>query len=122
MARNCIFCGGKANSKEDAIPRWLAANYQSPAFMDLQLGDDKPVISYPVDQPELLIKKVCKKCNNEWMSRLEISAQPIIDRLREQPSCELNDEECRILALWSCKTAMMFEASKPPEDWAFTQL
>ena len=102
----------------------MAAKYRmsDPVMMDLQLGEDKPVISHAVDQPELLIKKVCKKCNNGWMSRLETRVQPIIDRLRVEPTCELNDEDCGILALWSCKTAMMFEASRPPDWWAFTDL
>jgi hypothetical protein len=122
VARQCIFCGGRANSKEDAIPLWLAANYQSPAFMDLQLGEDKPVISYAVNQPEILIRKVCKKCNNEWMNRLEQRARPVIERLWWQPSCELEIRDCRTMALWSCKTAMMFEASRPPDWWAFTDL
>ena len=44
--------------------------------MDLQLGEDNEVITYAVNQPEILIKKVCKKCNNEWMSRLESRARP----------------------------------------------
>ena len=124
MTRQCIFCGGPANSKEDAIPRWLAARYRTadPVMMDLQLGEDQPVWSHPVEQPEILIKKVCKKCNNGWMSRLETRTQPIIDRLREQASCELDIHDCRTLALWSCKTAMMFEASRPPDWWAFTDL
>ncbi len=35
---------------------------------------------------------------------------------------ELGIHDCRTLALWSCKTAMMFEASRPPDWWAFTDL
>jgi len=90
--------------------------------MDLQLGEDQPVKSHPVEQPEMLIKKVCKQCNNGWMSRLETRTQPIINRLREESNCELDIHDCRTLALWSCKTAMMFEASRPPDWWAFTDL
>ena len=120
--RQCIFCGGPANSKEDAIPRWMAANYQSPAFMDLQLGEGNKVITYAVNQPEILIKKVCETCNNGWMSRLESRSKPVIERLWRERSCELDIHDCRTLALWSCKTAMMFEASRPQDQWAFTDL
>ena len=122
VVRQCIFCGGPANSKEDAIPRWMAANYQSPAFMDLQLGEGNKVITYAVNQPEILIKKVCETCNNGWMSRLESRSKPVIERLWRERSCELDIHDCRTLALWSCKTAMMFEASRPQDQWAFTDL
>ena len=122
MARKCIFCGKRANSVEDAIPLWLARRYPAEAIMDLQLGEGQPVISYQVKQPELRVKRVCRKCNNEWMNRLEERTKPIIIRLQEEPSCELDIHDCQSLALWTCKTAMVMEATKPPVQWVYTEL
>lgn len=125
MPRDCIFCAQKANSNEDAIPLWLSEMFRGPGTMEHQPGIDKPTRTYAVTQPKMPIKRVCKKCNNGWMSRLESRAKPIIMRLLEATparKCTLDIHECRTLALWSAKTAMVHEAVNPPENWAFSEL
>jgi hypothetical protein len=55
------------------------------------------------------LKKICKCCNNGWMSKLEESAKPLIlgliRGLRELNS--LSEDERRILARWAGKTAIV---------------
>ena len=55
------------------------------------------------------LKKICEGCNNGWMSRLEGRAKPLMlslmKRARSLP--DLDGEECRILARWAGKTAII---------------
>lgn len=122
MPRDCIFCGKRANSVEDAIPLWLSERFEAPGTMEHQPGKNKPTLTYEVTKPKIPIKRVCKKCNNEWMSRLETRAKPVITRFLDQPTCTLDIHDCKTLALWSVKTSMMLEVVNPPEDWAFSEL
>jgi hypothetical protein len=120
MPRKCIFCGDRADSVEDAFPLWLSERYKAAGIMDHQPGIEQPALSYPVSQPKIRIKKVCKKCNNEWMNRIQQSTRPVIERLLDEPECELDVHVCRTLALWSCMTAMVMESVNAPDHWAFT--
>lgn len=122
MTRDCIFCAQKADSIEDAIPLWLSARFKAPGTMEHQPGINKPTLTYPVTQPKITIKRVCKKCNNGWMSRLESRAKPVLTRILDEPACTLDIHNSKTLALWSAKTSMMMEVVNPSENWAFSEL
>ncbi len=55
------------------------------------------------------LKRICKGCNNGWMSRLEEQAKSVILPLMktERKLGSLDEEECRILARWAGKTALI---------------
>jgi hypothetical protein len=38
MARECIFCGGPANSREDVWPWWLTSRFVAPGTMEQERG------------------------------------------------------------------------------------
>jgi hypothetical protein len=76
----------------------------------------------PVDRAEILIKKVCEKCNNGWMSQLEGRAIPVITRLVDHAACFVDIHDCKTIALWSLKTSMVLEAVNDPEHWLYSDL
>lgn len=63
---------------------------------------------------------VCKRCNNEWMSQLEVAAKAMLPPfLRARRGRRLNFRNAPILARWATKTALMFPAVGPAEERVF---
>src|SRR5260221_9095898 len=83
MRFTCIFCGAtRHRSKEDVISKWmqklLPLASGEIAEHRLQFGDRvQPQRIYQA----LVYKvprRVCRKCNNEWMGRIESDVQPFL--------------------------------------------
>ena len=60
----------------------------------------------------VVVKRVCERCNNEWMSGLETQVRPTVWKLVLGQRADLNSEQQLALALWSTKTAMVFDAAR----------
>lgn len=67
------------------------------------------------EQPsrELTVKRVCKPCNEGWMSRLEEDSTPILDPMIAGKSVTLSLVNQLQVATWATKTAMTFEGLDP---------
>lgn len=64
-----------------------------------------------IDIDNLVAGKVCMRCNNGWMSRLEDAAKPLlVDSARRAP---LGPVEAETLAWWFAKTAAVVNVSQP---------
>jgi hypothetical protein len=122
MSRICIFCGDRANSVEDAFPRWLTGRFIGAGEVDAQMGIDAPPIAYRTNRPTHRIRKVCSACNNGWMSRLENRVIPVITRLLDEPNCTLDLHECNSLSRWAVKTSMVCESVNEPAHWIHNDL
>jgi hypothetical protein len=59
--------------------------------------------------------RVCKGCNNGWMSRLEQSAQPLLTQLADGSSVTLDGDAQHVLALWLAKDAIVHEPLATPQ-------
>src|SRR6266566_4678188 len=116
----CPFCGialkGKkasqgAKSDEHIISQWL---------LDHLALRKEPVNSQRVDVSSqsalehrqfvagrFVNGRICKTCNNGWMSQLEGDAKPILIRLLDDPHelVRLTQPERNVVALWTVKTA-----------------
>lgn len=54
----------------------------------------------------LTMKRVCKLCNNGWMSDLEVAVEPIMRAIFQGKDIDkLGDPELKVVAKWSAKTA-----------------
>jgi hypothetical protein len=122
MARACIFCGATADSVEDAWPKWLTSRFIAPGTMESQRGADLRLNTWRTDRPKIGVKRACTTCNNEWMSRLQLRAKPIIERLWGQNARILDIEDSRTLSLWTVMTAMVLQTLGEPEAWLFSDL
>jgi hypothetical protein len=119
MARECIFCGERANSREDVWPCWMTRRFVAPGTMEQEHGPDLRMTSRRVDRPELVVKRVCEKCNNGWMSRLQAQGKPIIERLWDQAEVTLDLHDCKSLSQWATMTAMVLQTFDEPDRWVF---
>jgi hypothetical protein len=99
----CIFCGDPADSKEDLFPRWVLKQVQSREQMYRQMGDAPPEIT---DDQEVRLPCVCQKCNNTWMSGMEVTAKKFLGPMIEDLSFSLDRQNQQNLAEWAVKCAM----------------
>ena len=116
--RVCIFCPNRASTKEDAWPLWLMRLLFGGASGTIE-GErsSHPVGPWRAVRPGLKVKVVCARCNNGWMSELENRVKPIVETLCREESAALSAADQETLAVWSVKTAMVFEAfrlGRPP--------
>ena len=115
----CWFCGSTSGtrSKEHIFPQWLLRHYGAmdervqPVRISMALGG-----ALASERPARPLRshvngEVCAKCNNGWMSALEVSATPILTQLPR--SGPISEEEALILARWFAKTAVNLNVSQP---------
>lgn len=105
----CIFCPNRASSKEDMFPKWILARVKTREKMTHTL-EGRP--RYETDDQRVLVKCVCKTCNNGWMSRLESKSIPTIGNLLDDISLTLDTDQQKTMALWAAKTTMVADAGR----------
>jgi len=119
--RTCVFCGGRANSKEHAWPDWILQSLN--ARLTLMYGPLKTYMEAHAEgklvrtqpKPDIEVKRVCGACNSGWMSALENQAKPIISALMYANRRTLTRADQLTLTLWSMKTAMVFDCLRRPD-------
>jgi hypothetical protein len=108
---------------EHAWPEWLLralgilgpnGKLLSPGFMEAHFGPDETPLTWRGGV--IKAKHFCKACNEGWMSSLENQAKPIITPLLADLAVPLDGSKQHVLARWSVKTAIVFEATGP-KDW-----
>lgn len=111
---DCLACGTTSSpaSREHVFSRWLLTEFGPDISMALykRLDDGaREQRRAEIKLDSFKLKKICKCCNNGWMSKLEESAKPlilgVIRGVREFGS--LSEDERRILARWAGKTAIV---------------
>ncbi len=62
---------------------------------------------------DFTVRKVCSRCNNEWMSRLETEAIPVLHPLISSVEVQLlTTTQQRKVAVWAVKTSMMLDQTQ----------
>lgn len=114
VIRTCIFCNGGPMTKEHAWPRWIRELYPGNESWSHELLDqDGNVLrGRKSDSIDVEVRRVCKQCNNGWMSSLE-SIAPLLTRLARGESTELTATEQGKLARWLVKTGLMIDLATP---------
>ena len=86
--RVCLYCGvsltKEVRSAEHVVPKWIMKKYNSlkvtHTFKSIYSNQTSPRITTPSGN-QFKIKKVCKKCNNGWLSEIDSSSQPFFNRI-----------------------------------------
>jgi hypothetical protein len=123
--RACIFCGDKATSLEHAWPLWVVeAIGSTPSFtIQVWFGPDAAEKRWGGKgrSAQVRVRHLCRGCNNGWMSDLEKVAQSAIRPLMNDVSIPLDRPAQHLIAVWSMKTAMVFECTDPTKNWFHKQ-
>lgn len=117
-SRECLFCRTEltgVRTREHIIPQWLLDHLGirdeaiSPWHANLD-GSTESLRKHKL--ADLKEGRVCSRCNNGWMSRLENEAQPIlIDLISSQRfTKDLTRSERNIIAHWAMKTAFVLNS------------
>jgi len=117
---NCIFCGKPETSKEHAFPNWLRKRYKGKGTIEYQRSLHEITRTTRGEYLTVVVKCVCEKCNCGWMKDHQDRAKPVIERLLDNPRCELSIYDFKTLSLWSVMSMMVLEATNEPDTWRFT--
>ena len=125
FARKCIFCQlNNANSREHFYPEWMHdllpmgsdGKYsgeiinQHPKTRVVSRHDRR---TKPGELYTKKIKVVCQRCNNGWMSGLEIAVQPLLTPIIKGESATFDRKDLEIIAQWATLKALVCEHDTP---------
>lgn len=108
MSQPCLFCDNSSGSREHLWPAWIH-DRKDFGPIKMQIGKSETIIR---PNPQLKVKTVCGVCNNGWMSDLEAENIPIIGSMLREIAMPLDQEQQKLVAAWSVKTAMMSDSMK----------
>jgi hypothetical protein len=114
----CLFCDQKVkNTREHAWPNWTANVLGTLYSVEVEFGDGtrRQWASAP-----LRVKRVCRNCNEGWMSDLESKNRPLLGGMMSDLSVRLNRADQQIVAAWCVKTAMVLEATSRTTSFFYT--
>lgn len=118
--RVCLFCPNRAGTLEDIWPLWVLKSLGADAVSPTEFWNTVNAPPLRWSGPKFKTKKLCRDCNNGWMSALEFSTRPTMGGLINDIAMGLDAEQQRLLALWSVKTAMVIEGVKQAKNGFYT--
>jgi hypothetical protein len=121
--RTCIFCGRNDSrpTNEDIFADWIAREFPNPSLTWETLTSEGSLL-YKSKRNKIGLKsnKVCQRCNNGWMSKLEGAAKRVLSPLIHGRKRILSFDNQLTITKWFAKTAAMFDAHKKGKTY-FTQ-
>jgi hypothetical protein len=117
----CVFCGQAGRSREHILPlAWLEDVMPStgPYEFVIQRYDhgDTHQKRLQMRKPEFVTRRVCRTCNNGWMNRLDLAAQPLLTQLLTGERFTITRlADVALLASWATKIAIVTDAAQPAE-------
>ena len=134
IPRRCIFCGGKDLTNEDALAKWLSRVIVRPGTrarleQSEWKGQEVPRLSgWYSGGIDRKVKQACGKCNNGWMSAMEVAARPWLTPMMRGLALTLSAEAQRTVAAWAAKTTFMLQYLRPVQpvpsqylQWLYTK-
>lgn len=106
MPRQCLFCENRVDSAEHVWSDWILKDLNPVEPLRRQIGKHTDVWS---DNPEVLVRCVCQKCNNGWMSDLEAKNKPLIHAMINDEPCALSGDDQTALTRWVLMKAMVLD-------------
>lgn len=108
----CVFCGSREKmTAEHVFPLWT----RKVVLPDAR-GDSGYIFRGPTGQFEVVpgmpvaalqVKRVCAKCNNGWLHKLEDRAKPLLSRPIQGDPTTLHFMDVHTAATWAYKTCIL---------------
>jgi len=120
MSRVCLFCPNRAGTLEDIWPLWVIKSVGADPVSPTEFWNtvNAPPLRWP--GPKFKTRKLCRNCNNGWMSGLESAVRRTMGGLINDIAIEVDAEQQLALALWTVKTAMVIEGVKQAKNGFYT--
>src|SRR5262245_17714295 len=121
--RSCLFCTNPLPERahEHVIPKWLIEYLgvrDEVLFQAIAQTEDGALLKQRTPATQSFVEgRVCKQCNNGWLSDLENQARPFLTDLMsgQRTLHALSAEERLLLARWAAKTAFVLSNAAPLE-------
>ena len=135
--RSCIFCQGYGMTAQHFWPDWMGRDESMPTYRKKEgptsksysqllnrmtiLHSERTILvdgpqvkqrQGPFSSRKLLI--VCGKCNNGWMSDIEVKSKPVVKSLISQQEVILSDSDQKKLAVWLTLMTIVAEFTDLP--------
>jgi hypothetical protein len=114
----CTLCGAdigrNTRSREHVFAKWIRDLFpdaeRSQQTRKTQVRGGRMEVERWEDVPlNLLVKDVCKPCNNEWCQEIDDEAQPILEPLIQGRRSTLGAPQQVIAANWATKTLLLLQ-------------
>src|SRR3954451_1754272 len=126
-SRHCLFCGSTERlTREHVWPDWLADTLPPGDWWTaVRRGETlrAAIDAEPIRGPNhnggrarLTLRKVCTRCNEGWMSKLEHLAKPLVVGLLREPVLDTTPRSTATLDRWATKTAMVMAGQVSGHD------
>lgn len=111
-----MWCGERANSREHAIPGWMAKRLKIKEFMVSRGSGGVRRARHAISFASYRKRIFCKSCNTHF-KHLEDKAIPLLEPMAwGQRAISLDGTSQKLLALWAAKTGMALMAASDLTD------
>lgn len=97
------------------MPKWLGRMFTRGGIRHHQPEMGRELIRRNTGVTLVVRNVVCQPCNNEWMSRLQSNAKPLLEQMILGNRILIGPEAQRIIAAWATMTAMVMDFAEPPD-------
>ncbi len=107
--RTCAFClrNDSRPSREDVFAKWIGKEFPGPVWSAFDYPSNE--LRFKDKNVGLICKKVCERCNNTWMSKLEAQVKPILLPLIHAKRTTLSTDDQLLIARWFIKTVNTYD-------------
>lgn len=116
----CVFCKKKSPSAEHIFPQWLGKILSYPTSsstfartLTTATHDKFKRTVIPKNTSNhasgQTTKKVCIECNNQWLSQIESTVQPVFSRIIRSEKTVINKKDQENLAKWAFLLAIKWD-------------
>ncbi len=114
----CAWCGSTPLAREHLVPFWLGEVLADAFGVDdgydfgfefIDSDGNRTARSHPQRRPEVVVKAVCERCNNGWMSALEAGVRPFLEPMVRGSEARLTVADQVALARWAAKVAVLLD-------------
>ena len=127
----CIFCSGLGLSKQHVIPNWISSLgfpsadnhnqyvYGGKFYLGDGINSERPSVVNHWSKKhngvleQRKVRSVCIRCNNGWISVVEQTAKPLIEKMIRGEQVRLEKNDCYKLALAFVLMSILFEYTAP---------
>ena len=124
MARTCIFCGRRADSRQHLWARRIGNKLQRPGGWWVRHQDtDGSAREWPLAKLDVWSRIVCQEtCNGGWMSQIEDAAWRLVDAMMDGQRVELTPEDQGKVASWAMLVSIVAaRAELAPESPVYAE-
>ncbi len=119
----CVYCGKPGVTAEHIFGKWLSKKFPSARRNNLKVdalltnvGDSAYIKPHPPKSKQghplgVFSRRVCRHCNAGWLSQIQNSVRPVIEKFLSQEPFRLSLEEINVLRAWLVNIVLLSDLS-----------